>query len=276
MFKTLLVGGIALMGVVVVGCEASEIPDIPLEDAEVELRAAVCDRVIECGCRDVQYANIEECHEDVDELVTELYANVDTLEYNPSCMGYIVQRFLDLGCSPDADRPTFNDPPCWLLNGDKQAGDSCNHIRQAATECAPGLYCRAGICTDVALIDTPPVQAALGEPCPDRWCEGGSYCNANSICQRLPTVGEPCWSRECYNARCESVEDEWVCVPRIAEGEQCRGHSQCATGYCPAGFCLPRPKLGEECFNVCVEGLVCSDNVCVPPNGAVCEARLPR
>lgn len=279
MFKTLLVGGIALVGAfAMVACEASEIPDVALEDAEAELRAAVCDQVIDCECRGVRYVDTEQCHQEVSSLITELNEHVGTLEYDPSCMGRLITLYSSMGCSDEAPDIDFDHLPCRLLHGDKQVGASCDDINSLSSDCAPGLYCRGRFCSEIEPAEPQRKIVGVGQSCDFDWCDRDLYCDEASVCQLLPTVGEPCHSGDCRDARCQLQDDEQtrLCVPLTADGEQCNGHSQCASGNCPAGFCLPIPQLGEECFGACATGLECAGGMCLYPNGEICYARIPR
>ncbi len=146
-----------------------------------------------------------------------------------------------------------------------QEGQPC-----AETACDEGLTCnyQVGLCT-------PP--AGLGQYCVELGCIEGALCNYDlGVCVEPPSAGQPCVNSECArDAWCDTTLDVATCTLDLALAAACTGHSQCNSGYCPAGFCDVRPGLGESCAGslVCELGASCDGQVCresVTHGPAVC------
>ena len=109
--------------------------------------------------------------------------------------------------------------------------------------CFDGLLCNA-----LKRCQLPPKE---GEECVFGDCAPGLRCSSGSnTCVVLPEEGEACLENRCASgARCESSPEdpEGTCVGLTANDEMCMGHSECASGYCPNGFCWPVPGLGDDC-----------------------------
>ncbi len=142
-------------------------------------------------------------------------------------------------------------------------GDSC-----ADVGCASGLWCDGeSICR---------ARADAGEPCDARPCRDGLVCDAALRCGEPPPAGQPCAEGECERgAYCDFSGDIAMCLAGAAVAEPCSGHRQCASGYCPAGYCEHPPQLGESCERtlVCALGTSCDGSVCrasVTHGPAVC------
>ncbi len=164
-------------------------------------------------------------------------------------------------------------------------GQTCNEF-----PCADPLFCDwdANVCRS---------RAKIGESCLGVPCEEDSSCGPADLCIARPGIGESCQSGPCAEGvlcdwnteRCvappqadspclfgQCADETWcdfsnpdnpdgMCRGLVAYGEACSGHSQCDSNYCPAGFCLDRPKLGEDCSGtlVCGKGLVCDGATCI-------------
>lgn len=142
---------------------------------------------------------------------------------------------------------------CVMAAGE---GESCSN-----TSCVQGLSCSGATQTCRA-------PGGEGDPC-DVGCREGLACNYDSnVCEPPPPVGAPCPSGECaVGAWCDfSVVFDGVCRPGAALGEACMGHRECASGYCPAGYCDRLPELGESCRETlaCGVGTSCDGDVCRP------------
>lgn len=110
-----------------------------------------------------------------------------------------------------------------------------------------------------------------GAPSPVR-CFGneGLFCNGQSVCEQLPSVGQPCAMAGCEpSAFCN---DSNVCEARRPEGADCTWANQCASGlYCPAAFgvdvCPPQggPCTGTSgppyCTKQLADGAPCQDDL---------------
>lgn len=117
-----------------------------------------------------------------------------------------------------------------------------------------------------------------GERCDSSGCEPGLACGfafdlGFPVCARLPGLGQPCDEGDCsVGARCD--DDTETCVSLTADGEPCMGHRECASVYCPAGFCEPRPIAGSACG---LDGVCASDATCLATGDTtgICIAAPP-
>ena len=122
-----------------------------------------------------------------------------------------------------------------------------------------------------------------GESCQSTGCAEGLLCNFDDdLCQTPPTVGELCVGGFgcAEDLFCEAVDfddlmSERRCFGPQKRGAACRGHSQCESSYCPAGFCELQPLEGEACAGVCASGLDCVESICQPADAAICWASMP-
>jgi hypothetical protein len=147
-----------------------------------------------------------------------------------------------------------------------EEGDPCFEA-----DCAAGLQCNyeQGICA---------APASAGQSCQQIDCDDDTVCDYDigGICVAPPGPGQTCVQGECARgAWCDTTPDVPTCVPDLALAVACTGHSQCESGYCPAGFCDVRPKLGESCAGslVCEIGASCDGQICresVTRGPAVC------
>jgi hypothetical protein len=144
----------------------------------------------------------------------------------------------------------------------------CTPEPQAGQPCGNGGQCGEGLQCDwnTALCRGP---AALGESCESVSCEQGLVCDFSiNACAVPPALGQPCPFGDCAEGSwCDnSIMPQALCVAVAPDGQPCTGHSRCESGYCPAGYCLPRPALGENCSElfVCAEGLACDGATCKP------------
>lgn len=139
-----------------------------------------------------------------------------------------------------------------------QLGDSCDNV-----PCAEGWVCNGTVCA------APP---NAGSECLSGSCAAGALCDWNNeipMCVTAPRDGQPCLFGGCEEGLwCDFSDPErpdGLCTLPVAYGEACSGHLQCETVYCPAGYCLDRPGLGEDCSGagVCARGLVCDGATCL-------------
>lgn len=135
-----------------------------------------------------------------------------------------------------------------------QEGEPCFEA-----DCADGLQCNweIGICVTLA---------EVGEACTQIGCAEGGVCNYEiGVCVEPPVAGQTCIEGQCARgAWCDTTPDVPTCTPDLALAVACTGHSQCESGYCPAGFCDVRPRIGESCAGslVCEIGASCDGQVC--------------
>ncbi len=204
--------------------------------------------------------------------------------------------------------------PCHYFHGTKTLGQSCEIYGNEISDCAQGLRCSADRCIDPCSEEPIGTLAGSGESCWYVDCREGLQCTPDtSICAPLPKAGEPCpWGACVEGAVCDFGTEEPVCVtiPGVGElcpqgaceegsfceaedlsnpmsdarcflpralAEPCRGHRQCQSSYCPAGFCEQVPGEGESCagVNLCAQGLDCIDEVCALADALLCQAGVP-
>jgi hypothetical protein len=257
-----------------------------------------------CNCEDqTRYASLSACRRQAEEGFARLQGEVRGLTYDPRCYGSMLEAIAELGCSPPPGSSDECDAPCSPYHGERSEGAACEPGYAGSSECARGLSCIANVCTDPCGIgsrgepcgargcaeglwcdfgDSPPSckeVAAAGESCMGRPCDDASWCDfTDNRCRPLPGEGEACGPSGCREGTfCDTFDPEPTCRALGDAGDPCRGHAQCNTGYCPAGFCAPIPREGESCAgtSACAEGLMCREDVCVPRRPAVCNASLP-
>lgn len=109
----------------------------------------------------------------------------------------------------------------------------------------------------------------LGAPCNASYppCEEGTYCNANHVCAKYLSVGQPCNVSDYY----DPTQD--VCAPGLV----CVGNPpQCTAIFSapPNATCQNRDYLplapvgvnGTMASIVCMLGLACLNGTCIAPN----------
>ncbi len=146
-----------------------------------------------------------------------------------------------------------------------QLGESCS-----GRPCVEGAICYAEqeLCIE---------GLQLGENCGGTIpCALGLACDGDArACVAAPEAGEPCNGFTCdEDAYCRPDPVDPANRTCAALGEPdapCMGHPQCASGYCPAGFCKPLPEKGEPCFDKCAVGLACNGGGCVQTTVSSCD-----
>ncbi len=264
---------------------------IPLEEAEAAVRHSLCERVFNaCRCDQWSwYDTEEECNQDVAEAVSEIQDVLDgpmggSLTYDPTCMGTYVRVLDDLHCDTESDdSPQGCQTPCQLVHGTLTEGQPCELFGEWISDCAPGLVCYGTCGRPCGGVSGS--FAAEGESCVDRPCDEGLLCDfgGDEICRVAPEAGSPCVQGQCATgAFCETTDpldpmSEQLCYAPRGIDEPCRGHDQCTSGLCPAGFCAVAPKAGESCqdFGVCEPGFSCVDGVCGLGDSLLCSVPVP-
>jgi hypothetical protein len=276
----------------VAGCDASDPPprEVPLADIESEISEVLCGPMFECGCPpdSTFYDSASTCRDVTKTLADQVrqVASLENLTWDPSCLGATLDIIDDAGCGAAFDLPDDDETcrrPCHYLYGSKAEGSECSWVGDRASECAQGLECAGGVCLDPCGDGTPGL-AGEGDPCLSNTCGSGLTCDwENDRCVKLPQAGSPCPLGACVEGAFCELEDpndpmtQMVCKSPYAFGEACRGHSQCETGYCPAGFCDELPGEGESCMGtgVCAPGFDCIEDACQPGAPAVCSVPIP-
>ncbi len=188
--------------------------------------------------------------------------------YADVCPLYHGSIFEGLECA-DTDDPFFSvcGPGLWCIDGrclDPEGrafggrGQPCDF----GQTCDDELDCRAGQCL--------PLPGA-GMGCVGTDCDSASVCGTGEVCISRPVLGEPCAPGQCAaGLSCEpDALGDRVCTRRVANGEPCTGHRQCASEFCPAGRCTPPLRVGDSCSSTlpCGPGLTCNAAVCVRDGG---------
>jgi hypothetical protein len=160
-----------------------------------------------------------------------------------------------------------------------------------AIECTTHVCTKPPACTDACCVGScgpAPIadKAAIGEPCADRRCVPGAYCqHATSLCQARVAAGEVCDDAlSCViSAICDpdspSVK---TCKHLAAHGESCDRTSIVACDrsddFCSlaGNTCTRYPGVGEACSAAvhCLPHAQCVGNVCVTLPGAGDECTL--
>lgn len=244
-------------------------------------------------------------------------AEVTGLAYDPACIGAWIDELDAVGCAAAFDDDDDDDEcqrPCNPLHGDVPVGGACTD-RGGDSDCAQGLRCDielcegentcTGLCADPCLGTCPGGCAddercddasatcvalpGLGESCEDDGqCAPGLGCRYeegevfSATCIALPREGESCSQLGLCadDLRCDfdPLSTESTCVGPTPQGGACSGHLECASGYCPAGFCSALPGEGDSCAGTfaCAPGLDCDGETerCIPGDPLLCSANL--
>ena len=252
-------GALVLVGGIVVACDplaATQIDparQVALEDAEETLRAAYCERMFSCACEYRLYTDVDACMDEVRTRVAilEQQPRVDGMFFDAYCLGEKVDELDELDCAPPPeDYGEECERPCFLYHGDVHEGRLCHTPEGGAySDCSKRLVCSVDNCT-----------AGFGctgtcvDPCMDSTPSACGSCEDDELCD----------------------EGSGMCVPLPLPdlGEPCTGHSQCQSGFCPAGYCAVVPGQGESCATskICAQGTKCDEltMICVPGDALVC------
>lgn len=240
---------------------------------------ALCEKVVECGCGEAFAAFGAAAPLDCegwtlgDLLPTPDdgyyygdgygygYGDGDSYEALPAsideqCVERIARRIDGVDCDMFfASGPEDCREYCSPVIGPRLEGQGC----LAQEHCGRGLRCHRGVCTDPCAVQPP----AEGDPCESfsSQCGDDLVCASDEsewgICAALPGVGAPCIDGRCVAGA--SCGDDGVCFEPAADGEPCSGHRQCASRYCPAGFCASAPAPNQPCGanDACAPGSEC-------------------
>jgi hypothetical protein len=262
---------------------------VGLNEIEAQIAEVVCDLQFECVCpEDTFYQSAAQCRETTATLAESirLTAMQNNLTWDRSCLGAVLDIIDAAGCDPSLGQDGGQEctPPCNYLYGMQTVGSPCRYIGSNSSDCAQGLQCQGRSCVDPCVGDDG-TEAGEGQSCADTGiCAEGLFCDWNvALCAAIPHAGQPCPSGACVEGSFCEFEDPndpmtpLVCKVPYANGEPCRGHNQCDTGYCPAGLCDLLPNEGESCrgTNACAKDLDCIEEVCQPGAPAVCWMTVP-
>jgi hypothetical protein len=175
-----------------------------------------------------------------------------TINFDQDCLDRMAAALSAASCDLAVPLMSCGDY-CKLYYGSRFEFQPCGD----ESECAQGLVCFNSECRDPCTVQT----VGEGESCETAVCAPGLECFSDD---EVPPT----------------------CLPDgggggLGVGEPCMGHSECASGSCPAGFCAELPGAGEPCTEDggCRDDLTClpseaiADGVCtaVPP---ICNALI--
>ncbi|MEM7151947.1 MAG: hypothetical protein AAF799_03850 [Myxococcota bacterium] len=248
-------------------------PPVELDDVSDTLEIAWCERIVEeCRCGvGTPYQSMTDCRADVTQWIDRMTLGT----FDAACMGSFVAQLDELGCEPLRDGLRA----CDLNNGPQSEGDPCMKNTRWSSECGIGLVCNASF---ECVREGSPVTAGEAESCSEHECEQGLECGADRRCLRVVGLGEECTGHVCEDGmECVlepgTTDGRARCMALTANGQPCMGFRECASGYCPNGFCAPLPVVGESCeiSGSCADDYECSFGRCVEPGPAVCDLDLP-
>lgn len=273
-------------------CDAeSDAPSkVALADAEDVFERAYCERMFSCRCEQGRYfESIAACMDLVRIQVDQLrdVPPMAGVTYDPRCLGERKDQLDELGCDATTAEPDASCvAPCQPWHGALGVGASCRSSDDGYSDCAQRLRCNIESCDTDPMTGENTCTGTCADPCAsDGPCAGGcgddAWCDfETNTCQPLPHTGEPCNAAGLCHAPdfCALDPDDPTitrCFAPAALGDPCMGHSQCESGYCPAGACAELPQKGESCAGTfaCARGLQC-DNAsmkCVVADALVCQ-----
>lgn len=293
-------------------------PQVSLPQLDTALSEVFCEGLDECGCdEEARFASRSECIEWAAATQSEIEGLVEEpkLIYDADCVGSVLSAYVELSCMPGPDLYAPVDAaaiataeecvaPCAPISGDIRVGRPCRRFDVLSSDCEAGLRCDRGVCRRWC-----PAVRDEGDACDvTDDCGFVRYCDPNEKrCRSYAQPGERCEDRACAGealCRLDPTDQGGAlrCRTMPELDEPCMGHSECTTGYCPAGFCavLPRagescrgtgicdadsrcvqetcealPALGEPCDRDCQGDLRCVDSSCREPAATVCAANPP-
>jgi hypothetical protein len=282
-------GAWVFVGALGSGCDSEPPPrEVPLAQVESEVIAVVCDQMFSCDCPNGRfYESKAQCEDTTRTLADQLrdVAGTENLTWDPSCLGRTLDVIDAAGCDAafDVEQADACAPPCYYLHGTADVGEPCQISGSFASDCQQGLTCNGSTCVEPCADGPTGPGGDVGDSC-DEGCKQGLYCDGiDFTCRTLPKKGQNCDSGQCEEGLfCESADPndpttQLLCKAPVGMGEACRGHNQCESGFCPAGFCEALPGEGDSCRGtfVCGPGLDCVEEVCVAGAPAVCEISVP-
>lgn len=263
-----------------VSCAEPAAIEVDRLDVRDELVRAFCERQQSCDCEYRSYDTLVDCIGAVDVATLDLDRQLAVVGvvYDAACAGELVHALDERACGGWEPAGLECEQPCKLAHGSAGLGESC----EEDFECDQGLVCAYDeneleyhtICID-------PCAPSQRPNCNTVRCDDGLFCDwENSRCVVPPGDGESCFQGNCAEGtfcRFDPVAQDNLCVAPGAYNDPCMGHSECASGYCPAGFCKSPPQRGEICeAGACADGLWCNPTstrceTAPPPVPAICE-----
>lgn len=240
------------------------------DDAPEAVADLVCQLRSDCDCLD-QSACQSRVEDAVSTMIVD--AEDAGLEYDAKCMGELLTHVEEQGCHWAVEGGGKDSCLCRPFYGEQIEGGQCQNIQtvdipgldiqidtcDAETLCWPP-HLPSGTCVPRCWVHTgkPKGESCVTPPFLD--CAEGLACTQD-VCRPGPAVGEPCEDRGCEKGA--FCDDDFVCAQLRSQGEPCDDFRQCASDYCPNGTCQPLPGFGDECFGGCQQGLACDGGTCV-------------
>ncbi len=209
-------------------------------------------------------------------------SNADCSDRTTSCNGQpCMRRCTTGGGQGEVCRSTSTgqacDAPFVCIDGrcatEPAPGTACGGA--VSSNCGPNNQCRNGVCERLP---------TLGQPCPNFVCAGATYCDSTRVCRDKKPIGQTCaLSSDCTSdAFCRSS----VCTAKGTPGATCRFDSECVdTTSCFEGTCRTRGAMAARCTRSqdCTSTLSCDDvlRTCQPytstvPTGQPCTNSTQR
>lgn len=257
---------------------------VPEGQAASTQAAYACMAAVACLCDVRSHDTVPSCRHGLNMSFERIQADAQAmgLSYDGACLAQHVADLAAIGCAVDPATSPSGAPwsvigpgRCGVYHGTGSVGDACTAIAGGLSDCAQGLACWSGRCTDPCPTSTPGerCQGVFGFACPP-----GTVCESDDCVAPQPPaqIGEDCdgigciegaWCSElCGFEVCEST-----CVAQTIDGAPCEQDRQCTSGFCGGGACTTGPVTGEACVaDRCFAGRECVDGICGEPEAAIC------
>lgn len=216
---------------------------------------------VECDCSDPYLPSQDVCL-DLNTQVVEMWGNqarAAGLVYDGNCAAEVLAWLEQSGCDTYSELEYAEcvvcSSPGGVYHGNVGEGAACA-MHGLYSDCASGLSCLFGTCVDSCADDYEPPSIGEGELCTDvnsyplGLCEAPLLCNTDThVCVSVPAIGEACPDGYCQDgAYCPGTG---FCVESPADGEPCPG------GVCASYGSVCRAQDGGP--EICVaEALICN------------------
>ena len=245
-----------------------------------EMVQTLCEHAQACVCNDVVHGE-DGCESTQRELWQDRLrqATEAGLSYAPDCVEQRAETLGQVGCAfPATDGVDLCSSFCSPFVGERTMGQSCTAIDAVISDCAQGLVCSEGVCSEPCQVLT---GLPLGATCmTDEGmqfdeCVQGTFCSWETrSCQGLPELGQPCFEGRCAEGWCSYDGAMPVCQPAAGPGEPCQNIGcqpglVCSWSANDQPVCLEPGDAGEPCADwQCKSGLLCSSQMlCIAPPG---------